>query len=367
MAQSFLYLRYILFAVAVRAQTEWPCPATDDIDPCICTFSDDTYLDLDCSNISNDTQLLTVFQAEFPFSKIRNFTIIGSASTPVNIKHFNADVFGNIYFENIYIQYTTLSTMDGDPFNRSQSTLQKVHITDNLLTTYPFDTLQSYTLLTDLRLNDNNLTHMADIISPTLRHLDVSQNPVLRYGNEVFYDIPDLRTLRMRFDGLTNIAKNSFRYLTKLTTLDLTGNSVHILWNGSFWFESSLLRYVYINTNILDTIEVDAIKFCNASTDPNTCDPLEGAKSPIFHMRNNLLTDLPSNVWEDIFNLPSAVSSTNTSFDFIGNPITCGCNIAWIVTNDNYFERVEPASTCENGDTFEELDPNFFEANCNVW
>ena len=48
-----------------------------------------------------------------------------------------------------------------------------------------------------------------------------------------------------------------------------------------------------------------------------------------------------------------------------GNPLTCGCDLAWIVTNPDHLKKVtinDP--TCQNGTLLSDLNPQVYNDNC---
>lgn len=46
-----------------------------------------------------------------------------------------------------------------------------------------------------------------------------------------------------------------------------------------------------------------------------------------------------------------------------GNPLTCGCDVAWVVTDASYLTVANDAR-CVNGTRLINLDPNYFMSNC---
>lgn len=46
-----------------------------------------------------------------------------------------------------------------------------------------------------------------------------------------------------------------------------------------------------------------------------------------------------------------------------GNPLTCGCEVAWVVTDASYLTVVSDGR-CVNGTRLTTLDPNYYLQNC---
>lgn len=42
------------------------------------------------------------------------------------------------------------------------------------------------------------------------------------------------------------------------------------------------------------------------------------------------------------------------------NPLACGCDLAWLVTNPDYMDKIISYATCDNGTYLSELDPQLY-------
>ncbi|KAK7067279.1 hypothetical protein SK128_002643 [Halocaridina rubra] len=339
------------------------CPDDNAITPCVC-MRVDLDLDLDCSEVKSDQELQNVFMADFPFTQIRNFTILKPPSegrVPISI--LNEGIFGSLRFQHIIISHTNLTFIQGDPFVNSSNVLETLAITDNHIVVFPFSEISKYTNLTDLRLFDNKLERLSNLESESLQYLQVSNNPTLLYGDEVFYDVPNLRYLGMAGINITNVAKNTFRFLHQLEILDLSRNNIQTLRNGSLWFESKDLNIIALDFNDINDMEPDTIGYCQSGGDQEICATDNMAIAPRFLMTNNQLTDIAEEVWSESFGL--VPNGEVNYFAFDNNLIYCGCNIAWVAIDDTNKQLVSAGSTCENnGMAISELPSGIFIDQC---
>lgn len=74
---------------------------------------------------------------------------------------------------------------------------------------------------------------------------------------------------------------------------------------------------------------------------------------------NNYISLLDSITFESI--ITALVPTGKLLMD--GNPLECGCEVAWVVTNAAYMTVVDDAR-CANGTRLNRLDPSYFQTNC---
>ena len=46
------------------------------------------------------------------------------------------------------------------------------------------------------------------------------------------------------------------------------------------------------------------------------------------------------------------------------NPLECGCDVSWIITNPIWRDLVTDGTICANGTYFNQLDPKYYEEQC---
>jgi len=47
-----------------------------------------------------------------------------------------------------------------------------------------------------------------------------------------------------------------------------------------------------------------------------------------------------------------------------GNPLDCGCDIAWLITNPEHMDKVTNGATCYDGTQLKELNPVDYDVFC---
>ncbi|MCI3751436.1 leucine-rich repeat domain-containing protein, partial [Escherichia coli] len=92
-----------------------------------------------------------------------------------------------------------------------------------------------------------------------------------------------LEVINLSNTNLGHIAPLTFAYQQRLTTLDLQGNSIDYLYANALKFMSSTPTTVNLDNNRIGTVEKDAITGLAAGS--------------ILQLKNNMLTDLPQDVW----------------------------------------------------------------------
>ncbi|XP_042216513.1 oplophorus-luciferin 2-monooxygenase non-catalytic subunit-like [Homarus americanus] len=81
-----------------------------------------------------------------------------------------------------------------------------------------------------------------------------------------------------------------------------------------------------------------------------------GAGDGIF-MWGNQLTVIEEEVWQPLL-------LDDVQLFLGGNPLFCGCDIAWIVLNPTFLNLIASDTTCATGELLVDLDPTFYEENC---
>lgn len=74
---------------------------------------------------------------------------------------------------------------------------------------------------------------------------------------------------------------------------------------------------------------------------------------------NNYISVLDRSSFEGV--IQSLVPSGKLLLD--GNPLTCGCEVAWVVIDTSYLTVVGDGR-CVNGTRLTALDPNYYSQNC---
>lgn len=218
------------------------------------------------------TELPEHFAGAFPELKILN---LGE-----NQLHSLPSSFGAL--ENLQEVYLNQNKLESIPeslcFIR---TLTHLHASNNMITQIPEDIGQLNTLmvldlsinkiskigegikrllrLQELRLNDNLLESVPFIPRSTQLHLlDVSINKLVSLHPDLFSNTPNIMTLFLRRNKLTDIDAINANYLPKLTTLDVADNNLSDLPNSLGHIDS--LKHFTQDGNRIRCIRVNILK-----------------------------------------------------------------------------------------------------------
>lgn len=187
-----------------------PCPYFLDIDPCVCSNTS-VSLNMDCSNVLDEYQLVAAFTAYFPAKTFDDFTI---KDNPWLTRLPNY-VFGDVTFTGITIARGALETVEESALIDTASTLQRLMLYENNLSEFPFHTLSSFTSLEVISMAYNNLQQLPALSSASLQRLYINSNPLGQVAVDTFANTPLLTTIYLQETGLTEIAsgmvKNNWR------------------------------------------------------------------------------------------------------------------------------------------------------------
>ncbi|MDK2413330.1 hypothetical protein QHH03_30035, partial [Aphanizomenon sp. 202] len=76
-------------------------------------------------------------------------------------------------------------------------------------------------------------------------------------------------------------------------------------------------------------------------------------KGGLLDLKENSLTVLD----EEVFR-PFVQGGTTVALN--GNPLRCGCDIAWLVVNGAFVDLISDGTTCSDGEFLADLDPSIF-------
>ncbi|XP_063861441.1 oplophorus-luciferin 2-monooxygenase non-catalytic subunit-like [Scylla paramamosain] len=327
----------------------WPCPNITEIDPCVC-IRNGYILSLDCSKVTNEAQLQTVFKAYFPFENFTLLTIVAKPSEPrIDIKSLSADIFQNVTFANIRISHTNLGFIHPTVFDKCAPHLETLAVTDSFITIFPFEVVDIAPLLTDLRVFRNNIIHVPEMTSDSLNYLHIAYNPGIQFGDHAFEALPNLEYLVANDIDLTHVAANAFYKNKNLKYLDLSHNSIETLYKDSLKFQSPI-EEIKLNSNDIHTVEVGAIS------------GLGNGQFTFLGMHNNFVADFHKPVWETVFK--SVVGKVRT-FVFDDNPLVCSCDMLWLLNNSDHLDTISYGANCvDTGTEIHNVNVDFLNHTC---
>ncbi|XP_037794357.1 oplophorus-luciferin 2-monooxygenase non-catalytic subunit-like [Penaeus monodon] len=311
-----------------------PCPNPEDIFPCTCTADEDNRMDMDCSYIEGEEQLERVFSSTFPFSTFRNFTVVDN----VFLKTLGNQSLGIASFTGVYIMNSVLEVVESRALSNSFSTAQVINMQKNVISSFPFETLPSFTSLLELDVSYNKLPFPA-LVSETLLVLDFSHNLVANVSSEAFAALPDISEIKLGGNQISAVPTGTFAGHRNLYHVNLESNSLTYLPEGAIQLTSSSSGTVLLRSNQIADVAVNSI------TD------VSGGKVDIS---NNTLTALKEDVFRPIL-------AEDTALDAKDNPLTCGCDIAWLIRDAPLLELVGEGAACFDGELLADLDPGMFD------
>ncbi|XP_071532320.1 oplophorus-luciferin 2-monooxygenase non-catalytic subunit-like [Panulirus ornatus] len=329
---------------------EWPCPIATDIYPCVCTADEYYNLSIDCSQVISDTQLEKVFEAQFPFKRFLEFRIDHDPEDPnTAFSSIGAGTFADISFERVIIRGTELRSVHDETFANSQGTLKHLDLSKNKLDDFPFESIALYSLLSTFILDDNVFTFLPPILSNSLKVVSVSGNNGLYFEEEVFDSAPTLEEIYMARISLQVLQPRLFTNLQHLVILDISENQLEEL--DEFSIASGGKRTLMkVNLDYNNILKIRPQSVLGLSSSAN------------LTMTNNKVAELPEASWAHIFQQlqPSGM------IDLAGNPLTCGCDMAWVMleTNDLYRPLLTDTTKCVTGEVVIFLELSFFCTQC---
>ncbi|CAL4126386.1 unnamed protein product [Meganyctiphanes norvegica] len=292
---------------------ERPCPDAEDIAPCVCTYhKEDNVMDLWCSSVDSEDQLKQIFKADFPFKNFREFRIQENN----NLTVLEAGVFNGISFEIINIIYNKLEIIELQALDSCYETATEIYLYYNNITSFPFDELSHFSKLSRFDISDNHLSMIpADAFNglTVLEHLNIFGNRASIVGT--FQDLPNLRGIDLSVNAITTVP-------------------VHFIKTGS-----SGLYYIGLDDNNIISVE------------PGAFDNVDGL---VTNMWSNSLSTLEEATWRPCLEAGGKLWAA-------GNPLVCGCDIAWLFGDDQLLEQVDDGATCTDGENLHDLDPSIFD------
>ncbi|KAK4318246.1 hypothetical protein Pmani_010740 [Petrolisthes manimaculis] len=313
-----------------------PCPPAEDIQPCVCTVIDSsTYdIEMDCSSVTTNDELASIFSKDFPYNDFFSLEIKNN----FHLTTIRPGDFGQKTFQQIHILGGSLKTVEYRVFNSSYDTLTHLDIDNTNLDSFPFTELMLFTQLKYLRLGNNQLHGFPTLTSSSLQYLYLHGNSIT--GIEL-NSLPLLEMISLHNNSITYLLPGTFTDLPNLYYISLGYNGLQVLEAGTINLQTSS-NNVYLYNNDLTSIAEGA---------------LVGLKGGYLSVENNQLTELA----EAVFRLPM---DDGVDVHAYGNPLDCGCEIAWLVTSDTYMNLLDDDASCTSGELVSELDPDLFEVIC---
>lgn len=290
-----------------------PCPDPMDIYPCVCTADEDHNMDMDCSLVESEDQLARIFSSNIPFTKFRRLVIMNNR----HLKALQSEDLGVASFETIFIQGGILEEVLAQALSNSFSSATYIDLQDNRVSEFPFQELPLFSSLRSLKLSMNWLSDFPALQSSVLQHIELDKN------------------------SFNRIPADGFTFLTNVETISFSNNHLQMIMPGTFT-DLPFLRELHLDHNRLSNIPQGAIA---------------GLKGGLLNLQENSLEVLEEGVFR-----PFVQGGTTVALN--GNPLICGCDIAWLVLNSDFMDLISEGTTCYDGEFLSDLDPGIFQDLC---
>ncbi|CAG0922867.1 unnamed protein product [Notodromas monacha] len=223
------------------------CPVPELISPCTCDVSSTTgQVTVDCSDVSSSAELEQIFVNEpFPSFFMDKFRLSGNA----NVTYLLAESLHNAAFVNIEITWNPkLSVISEDAFKSSMTTLKKLDLAGNALTSFVlFDTMANYDSLEYLSLADNEITDNIRTFScsPVLETLDLHSNFIPAIDEYAFSNCGTLAILFVGENPFSVLSRNAFAELPNIRSIYFSKSpNLAVIQTGTFPNMSSSLQVI---------------------------------------------------------------------------------------------------------------------------
>ncbi|ROT78841.1 hypothetical protein C7M84_002442 [Penaeus vannamei] len=186
----------------------------------------------------------------------------------------------------------------------------------------------------------------SNIPFPKFNKLLIEGNPhltVLRNGD---LGPASFQIIEMTSGVLEEVQDGALSGVKNVNSIGVEGNGITTVVPGIF-SDLPHLRYLYLFSNRLSEIPAGAIEF--------------NGNGFLFLDQNNISKIAVGAITEDVF---GAFLSAGATLEIDDNPLGCGCEIAWLVTNSAYMSLISPGASCYDGELLANLDPTIYEDFC---
>lgn len=334
-------------------KADFPCPVEADIVPCVCYLDADNNIDLDCTAVESEEQLANVFQQEFPFKALRGFNMSENSDIRVLDNVLNGISFTSIDLSPGPFALEAIS----DYFLLSiKETLSSIDIFASQLTSsqFPYAILDEMTKIDHVHIHGSQITWMPKILLPnvTVLYFDNGLTDYIEEGTFPVY--ADAMILGIQSNVVETVEPGSFFFVDENSITSNEDLTIIVSYNHLTILEAGTLPMRNGNTNLdLSGNQITSVA-PGAFVLPEQTDQL----TIVLDLSDNQLTTVDEETFREL--MPFM-----TTLYFYENPLTCGCDVAWLVTNVTYMAKIDPGSTCKDGDTnLHDLDPDEFNNNC---
>ncbi|CAG0892362.1 unnamed protein product [Darwinula stevensoni] len=257
-------------------------------------------------------------------------------------------VFGNVSFQEMRLEGNrNLRRIHPNALLPSKDRLEILIMTTCHLIDFPFEIIPELKALKELHLNWNYLTNVPMINSNSLEKLILWGNQITYLEDQSGWSMPNLKAFYLGENTfLMELPLMLVVTMQNLTRMELHGNQFGPELPERFLeFNSPALQFLALHVNSISSLEPGAI----TGLVPDT----------FINLGQNVIEELHEASFRPMVEI---LAQGTGSLDLHGNPLSCWCDLAWLVTNEVLRPKV--TGTCKSGTRLEDLDPQFFEDLC---
>ncbi|CAG0898898.1 unnamed protein product [Darwinula stevensoni] len=338
--RGFLLLAWLPFLACPVTDGLEMCPPSDAIAPCACVIYSTEDIDIDCMNAETAEDIYRAFNdVTWDFKEMRS--LIGELPegvfADVSFQEF-------ILYDNIHLQ-----SIHSSALLPSIERLEVLHAGgSHRLHLFPFEILPQMTALKALYFGWTNFPEVPILRSNSLETLNFWNSPITSLGKEA-WSMPNLKSFILGKNRLRELPQGLVTSMEKLVTFQCNENHLGPHLQADYLeFKSPDLATVNLDGNDISTLAPGAITGLGANT--------------TLSLYRNSIEFLEEESFRPIVEV--MVSGTGT-LNVRGNPLACGCEILWLVTNEPFRPKV--LGTCKDDYIqLQDLDPQPFLDLCTV-
>uniref|UniRef100_A0A2P2I4L3 Oplophorus-luciferin 2-monooxygenase non-catalytic subunit-like n=1 Tax=Hirondellea gigas TaxID=1518452 RepID=A0A2P2I4L3_9CRUS len=355
---------------------DFPCPSPGDIAPCVCNNDEEKHLKLDCTQIEGETQLARVFQNNFPVKDFYEFKMEENSGIKTLGNIFNGLTFERVIFSPGPFSIERISDFFlSDSFN----TLKELQVRHTMVTAdfFPFYTLSSYVNLESLYIDYTNLKWIPKITGPKIKTLSLESTGLTSLQPGTFEQLSNLKNIALSLNNFTELRNGTLLIPNTEMKFHMVNNLLEEIQPGTFYFlddasSSSSFKVTYeLSGNRLQQLHARTFPLRNAPvfldfSNNNINNIEQGAfvmphQTDTFSIEINLTGNQLETIEEEVF---GELFRHLTALYISGNPLRCGCDMAWLITNKENLHRLDDAASCVDGTRLIDLDHQLYEHFC---
>ena len=247
--QLFICLLYVNLSVSSIF-----CPNPEDISPCTCEHDyDNVKTNINCSNATQESEIVAAFQASFPVKELDTFYIQNNQ----HLTELTQSTFNDITFYYFYLNNNQLESINGDFFDGMEHTLRSVNLENNSITSsgFPFYILPNMFSLQYLHLDFNAISILpAPIEVNVLLTVNLNSNSIISLSEGTFSLSSSMQLLHLESNRITNIDPGKsfdFKSFDKVCFIHLSSDYMKAISNFQMLFMMLDLLLTYFLKEII--------------------------------------------------------------------------------------------------------------------